>query len=325
MRARNAMLVALAAAVMLASVAAAALAAAGPHFSAWTTAQKIDEIAGNSSELNTPSLDGCPIQSPDGLSLYMASNRPGGQGLLDIWVAHRTRKSQPFGAPENLGPAINSASDDFCPTPVRGGLFFVSRKTSAVTCGMGDIYFARFSRRHGWSEPVHLGCDPVGPNSALDEQGPSLVRAGRTQLYFSRSSAPPFQVVPGDIYVSAKLPGGGFGPAAPVAELNSAGNDIQPNVRKDGREIVFSSNHAYAGAQGLQDLYVATREKVSRPWSAPVNIGTAVNTSASETRPSLSRDALTLLFGRAPGPEGMSDIFVSTRERQGGSDDEDDD
>ena len=124
--------------------------------------------------------------------------------------------------------------------------------------------------------------------------------------------------------MSAKLPGGGFGPAAPVAELNSAGNDIQPNVRKDGREIVFSSNHAYSGAQGLQDLYVATREKVSQPWSAPVNIA-AVNTSASETRPSLSRDALTLLFGRAPGPEGMSDIYVSTRERQGDSDDDEDD
>ena len=195
MRARHSMLVALAA-VMLASVAAAGLAAAGPHFSAWTTEQKIDEIAGNSSELNTPSLDGCPILSPDGLSLYMASNRPGGQGWLDIWVARRTSKRQPFGAPVNLGPAINSPSDDFCPTPVRDGLFFVSRKTGAGTCGQGDIYFARYSRRHGWSEPVHLGCDPVGPNSALDEQGPSLVKAGGTQLYFSRSSAPPFPVVP---------------------------------------------------------------------------------------------------------------------------------
>ena len=54
-------------------------AAQAMHFTAWTTAQKIDEIAGNSSELNTPSQDGCPIQSPDGLSLYMASNRPGGK------------------------------------------------------------------------------------------------------------------------------------------------------------------------------------------------------------------------------------------------------
>jgi WD40 repeat protein len=54
------------------------------QFSPWAPAQKIDEVAGNSSELNTPSLDGCPIQSPDGLSLYLASNRPGGKGGLDM-------------------------------------------------------------------------------------------------------------------------------------------------------------------------------------------------------------------------------------------------
>jgi len=42
-------------------------------------------------------------------------------------------------------------------------------------------------------------------------------------------------------------------------------------------------------------------------------LGDAVNTAVSESRPSLSRDALTLLFGRAPGPEGSGDIFVSTR------------
>ena len=46
------------------------------HLRCVGTPQKIDEINGNSSELNTPYLDGCPIQSPDRLSLYMASNRP---------------------------------------------------------------------------------------------------------------------------------------------------------------------------------------------------------------------------------------------------------
>src|SRR5919108_4787485 len=103
-------------------------AAAGPHFSAWSPAQKIDEIAGNHPDINTPSLDGCPIQSPDGLSLYMASNRPGGRGGLDIWVATRTSTGAPWGAPQNLGEPVNSAADDFCPTPVgKGGLFFVSR------------------------------------------------------------------------------------------------------------------------------------------------------------------------------------------------------
>jgi WD40-like Beta Propeller Repeat len=121
-------------------IAAATLSLAGAalamHFSPWATAQKIDEIGGNSSELNTPAVDGCPIQSPDGLSLYMASNRPGGRGGLDIWMATRSSTSAPWGAPQNLREPVNSAADDFCPTPVgKGGLFFVSREALPGACG----------------------------------------------------------------------------------------------------------------------------------------------------------------------------------------------
>jgi hypothetical protein len=295
----------------VAVVSIAATATAKPAASGWSTGQKIDEVDGNSSELNTPALDGCPILSPDGTRLFMASNRPGGHGGLDIWVATRSSTGEPFGAPENLPAPINSAADDFCPTPLRGGrLLFVSRRTTDVSCGMGDIYLSRLNKSHGWREPRHLRCAPDGPNSALDEQGPSYVETGEgAQLYFSRSSGS----VPGDLFVSRRPDGGGFGAASPIAELNSAGNDIQPNVRKDGREIVFSSNHAYAGAQGGQDIYSATRDSVDDPWSAPVNLGAAVNTAAGETRPSLSWDARTLFFGRAPGPEGSSDIYRSTR------------
>jgi hypothetical protein len=289
---------------MFALVVTAPVAAAG--FGAWAPAQKIDEVAGNSTELNTTSLDGCPVLSPDGRSIYMASNRPGGHGGLDIWVAHRNSPGEPFGTPESLPEPINSASDDFCPTPLRGNrLLFVSRRVTDQSCGLGDIYLARENPKHSWGDPRQLACAPDGPNSELDEQGPSLVEIdGEEQLYFSRSSGS----VPGDIFVSHD-----FGAAAAVSELNSADNDIQPNVRKDGREVVFSSNHAYPDAKGGQDIYVATRQSTEDPWSAPVNLGGAVNTGAGETRPSLSWDAHTLLFGRAPGPEGMSDIYVSTR------------
>ena len=300
-------------AVGLVIVAALAGVAAGAHnFGPWASAQKIDEIGGNSAELNTPSLDGCPIQSPDGLSLYMASNRPGGLGGLDIWVARRDSTGAPWGAPQNLGEPVNSAADDFCPTPVRGqGLFFVSREALPGSCGMGDIYFTRRDAPHGWVEPVRLACAPAGPNSALDEQGPSYVEAGKKALlYFSSSSAS----VPGDIYVSEKLGKNDFGPAVAVAALNdAAANDIQPNVRDDGLEVVLTSNRA--GGQGGQDVWIATRKRVKDPWSALVNVGLAVNTGASETRPSLSADGQQLLFGRAPGPEGMSDIYVTTREK----------
>ena len=299
-------------AVLLTGVWAAA--ATGQPFSDWTSAQKLDEVGGNNADLNTPYVDGCPIQSPNGLSLYMASNRPRFVGDtrtdLDIWVARRASADAPWGAPVNLGAPVNSTADDFCPTPIRGrGLFFVSRKVTGASCGLGDIYFTRFIRKRGWREPAQLACAPEGPNSALDEQGPSYVEtAAGAFLYFSSSSA----VVSGDVYASPRLTGMSFGPAKAVAELNSSGNDIQPNVRKDGLEVVFSSNRT--GTLGGQDIWSATRASVDAPWSAPVNLGAAVNTGAAETRPSLSWDARSLLFGRAPGPEGMSDIYLSTRE-----------
>jgi hypothetical protein len=299
-------------------VALAAVTALGIVGSAlgWSAAQKVDTINGNSSELNTPSLDGCPIQSPDGLSLYMASNRPGGKGGLDIWMATRSSTSAPWGAPTNLGEPVNSAADDFCPTPVgKNGLFFVSRAALPGACGQGDLYFTHGTGTSGWAEPERLLCAPAGPNSALDEQGPSWVDVsgklrGQKQLYFSRSSASP--AVAGEIFMSTRQDGARFGPASAVAELNdAAANDIQPNVVANGLEVVFSSNRA--GTVGAQDIWISSRGKLTDSWSAPTNLGAVVNTTAAESRPSLSRDGGQLLFGRAPGPEGMSDIYVTTR------------
>jgi hypothetical protein len=307
-------------ALVLGAASGTALAAGPrPHFGAWNTAQKIDEINGNDPDLNTSSQDGCPIQSPDGLKLYIASNRPGGKGGLDIWMATRASKESPWGTAADLPEPINSASDDFCPTPVgKHGLYFVSRRVIAgVTCGMGDIYFARRDRTGAWGDPHHFSCAPDGPNSALDEQGPSYAKG---HLYFSSSSTSP--LVLGDLYVSPKTGPLSFGPASPITELNDAGaNDIQPNVRKDGREVVFSSNRA--GGLGGQDIWTATHASADAPWTVAVNVGSGVNTGLGETRPSLSRDALQLLFGRAgpagtgEGGTGLADVYVTTRDKDG--------
>ena len=293
---------------------AIASAAHAANFSPWSEGVDLETIPGTSDQINTPRQDGCPIQSPDGLSLYMASNRerfPGDPRTdLDIWVAHRDSTDAPWGPPENLGAPVNSTADDFCTTPIRGnGLFFVSRKvTPGVTCGQGDIYFTKRNPVHGWREPEHLACGTEGgPNSPLDEQGPSYVEAGGPSLYFS--SGP-------DIYVSQGTPGGGFGPASPVAELNLPNIvDVQPNVRKDGREVVFTSTRR---TNTDMDIYSATRESTDDPWSAPVNLGPAINrTDRSESRPSLSWDGETLYFGRAV-PGQPADIYTSTRDRTHG-------
>lgn len=310
-------------AAVLAFTLIAGVAAAG-QFSAWGPPVNAEtSIPGTSTELNTASADGCPILSPDGLDLYMASTRPGGLGLNDIWVAHRDTKTAPFGAPVNLGAPINSAADDFCPTPTMGGgLFFVSARVVSGACGGPDIYFTRL--RHGvWSEPENLGCQV---NSAAGEAGPSLVLAGlKPALYFSSTRAGGFTAeaagaVSGDsdIYMSP-LTRDGFGAATLVPGLNTASNDSRPNVRRDGLEIVFDSDRDSATVN-VADIFMATRCGLPKPWSAPVRLGPTINTTANESRASLSWDGKTMVFGsNRPGSEaGSGDIYVTMRDRAHG-------
>ena len=87
----------------IAALSIAGTAIAGLTASAWTTAQKIDTIGGNNSEVNTPSLDGCPIQSPDGLSLYVASNRPGGKGRTRHLGRHPLERNRALGGSAEPG------------------------------------------------------------------------------------------------------------------------------------------------------------------------------------------------------------------------------
>jgi WD40-like Beta Propeller Repeat len=113
MRVRSALTLILA--VALFSTTGVAL-AGEPDFGPWSQAQRVQDIPGTDPAFNTDVLDGCPFISPDGKRLFMASTRPGGLGGIDIWVASRASKSDPWGAPVNLGAPINTIADDFCPT-----------------------------------------------------------------------------------------------------------------------------------------------------------------------------------------------------------------
>jgi hypothetical protein len=269
------------------------------------------------SEVSVPGFgDGCPIESADGLSLLFASNRPDTAGGNDIWAADRASLGSPWGAPRNLGAPINSASADFCPTPVFGrSLFFVSERpgdgTGPTPCGGGDIYLSRQSPAGGWSTPVMLKCAPEGPNFSGGERSPSLVetRFG-TFLFYSSNGSGGDQ----DIYVSRLGSDGQFGPGKVVEDLSTEFEDVMPNVRARGDgsfEIVFSSNRPLWGsgqaAFGAQDVYYARSWWLTGLWSAPWNLGEAVNTAGVEQRSTLSKDGKRLYFGRD------GDIFMSTR------------
>lgn len=279
------------------------------QFPRWKTAERVPVVNLKDSG------EGCPHESADGLSLFIASNRGGDPN--DIWVADRASLDAPWQEPRRLeGPINESGVPDFCPTPVRGrSLMFVSARTGEELgedfCGEGDMYMSRQSPAGGWSDPVNLGCAPLGPNTANAEFSPSLIETPYgTFLFYSTNGTTGHQ----DIHVSRMRSDGTFGPGKVVDALSSDAEDLMPNVRErefGGYEIVFSSNRTASRSsgepQGAQDVYMSFAWFLPGPWSAPVNLGESVNSGSSETRATQSRDGKRLYFGRD------GDIFVSER------------
>jgi Tol biopolymer transport system component len=292
----------------------AALATSG-DFGAWSPATRVEAAPGTDPSFNGAALDGCPFISRDGKTFYMASNRSGGMGSLDIWVSTRESVDDPWGAPVNAGETINSSANDFCPTISRDGHLFYFVSNRAGGCGGDDIYVSR-SRPGGWDDPQNVGC---AANSGVNEASPMPLpeRGSGPVLYFSSNRPGGFSseaagATSGDIdlYVSESN-GGTFGSAELVAGANSAVDDGQPNVRRDGLELFFFSTRP-----GTADIYAATRASTSDPWSTPVNLGPNVNSAVdAETRPSLSWDGTTLYFGsNRSSSEGSTDHYVTTRD-----------
>ncbi|HMO31401.1 MAG TPA: OmpA family protein [Lacibacter sp.] len=105
-----------------------------------------------------------PFCTPDGKYLLFASDRPGGQGKWDLWMAV-LQPDGSTGTPENLGPNINTVGDEQAPFyhATSGTLVFATNGRT----GMGgfDLFRAK-GWGTGWELPVNMGY-PV--NSTRDD------------------------------------------------------------------------------------------------------------------------------------------------------------
>jgi len=265
--------------------------------------------------INSTAGDMNSALSPDELSLYMTSSRSGGLGSTDLWVAHRDCVDCDWQAPVNLGAPFNSAGQDAGPRLSNDGhlLFFQSDRGRGT--GIFYIYVSRRDNPNddfAWSTPVLLGPDVNTPDGS--QQAAFYLQSaedGPGNLYFNRSTLATPQ--PEIYYAAISRDGETLGPAVLVPELNvAASNDQHVTIRKDGREIFFSSDRT--GGFGGFDIYTSTRRSVHEPWSDPVGLAPPMNTASNDMQPSLSADGRTLIFSsNRPGGYGANDLWISTR------------
>src|SRR5439155_20448038 len=91
--------------------------------------------------INTANDDGVPAFSRDGHWMFFGSARPGGYGGSDIWASYRQHTHDDFGwqPPINLGPGVNTSTDEDGPT------LFEDEET-----GVATLYFTSLNLPEGW-------------------------------------------------------------------------------------------------------------------------------------------------------------------------------
>jgi hypothetical protein len=285
-------------------------------FSEWSAAVNMGPV------VNSGVFEYWPAISPNGLSLYFGSARPGGipGGLFneqDIWVTRRASLDAPWGVPRNLGPNVNSEFADSSPALSQDGHWLVfgsnRRNGKCRATGANEFYVSYRENAEddfAWEPAVNFGCEinAIGSNYGVtflhDDKG-------NTAMYFSSNR---FGSTAYDVYVSTRGFHGAFGPHTPVRELSGPLNDIGPSVRADGLEMFLNSDAIFP-TEGK--LAVATRETTSQPWTRPKNLGPMINDGAADNiYPVLSCDGTTLYFAsNRPGGYGGYDLYVATREK----------
>ena len=270
--------------------------------------------------VNTEYRERFSMISPDGLTLYISSDRPNGLGTTnargampwDIYVAWRQSKDEPFTEAVNLGSLVNTPYEEHSPSFTEDGhwMFFASDRPGG--CGGTDLYASYREDTAdplGWEMARNLGCEL---NSPLDEACPLLTTDPSTRqaaMYLVRNSTP--GEVNHDIFVSIASSEissfsdfSAFEAPVPVAELNTPTHDAHLDPRHG---LLWATR---TGGYGGGDLWTTQRSSDGK-WSTPENMGAPINTADNEELPSATVDGEIYFPSNRSGGYGQDDIWVA--------------
>jgi hypothetical protein len=191
-------------------------------------------------ELNTDARETGIAVSPDGLTIWFSSDRDGGPGGLDVYVASRSAHDATFG-PARLVNALSSARDDLVSAvdPTLTSIYLARRDDDDDDY---DLFVAeRSDTQREFNEPR-----PLDALNTDDEESDALAANAGNTLVFTRE---------GDLRIAVRHgPGQPFVEQTALGELNSARDDRDCWASEDLRYVIFSSNRT-----GTYLLYEATR------------------------------------------------------------------
>jgi hypothetical protein len=230
--------------------------------------------------VNSAANDFCPTLAGDGHTFYFVSNRahPDACGGDDIYVTRLrgdvallpgdgSAGDASWEEPVNVGCDVNTAGNEASPVPLEQPgtgpvLYFSSTVAGGVATandgpvtGDADVYYSEWQGgAFGRRQLV------PGVNGAFEDGQPNISRDA-LELYFYSNR--PGTMGGNDIYVATRANAQDvFGtPVNLGAGINTAAAETRPSPSWDGTQLYFGSTRP--GGEGLADIYVVTRERVT--------------------------------------------------------------
>jgi hypothetical protein len=206
--------------------------------------------------------------------------------------------------PENLGPTVNSAYNEWNPVVSRDGsyMIFVSDRPG----GYGDYdLWVSYKVTGEWDYPVNMGSEV---NTPYLEAAPYLAE-NDTKFYFA--SYAPGGYGDQDAYWCPingdGIPGDKVNLGTPV---NTDSRECCPITTETGNVLYFGTTRP--GGYGQMDVWVS--EKTGDAWGTPENLGGPVSIGSYECPRWVSDDGDTLIIGsNRSGGEGGMDLWYAVK------------
>ncbi len=213
-------------------------------------------------------------------------------------------------APTNVGDEINSADDEYWPTPSLDGkkLVFTRLIKDPNQLPQEDFYMAEKDSGN-WKDVKAL----ENINTA-DNEGAQSLSADSKILFFTACNRPD-GYGSCDIYFSRFQNGRWSNPQNAGSPLNTSAWEAQPSFSSDNKYLYFSSNRK--GGMGKKDIWRAEFlgfSETGKPmWKEPENMGNVINTAGDEISPFIHANNRNFYFS-SDGHVGMGGLDLFTAE-----------
>jgi hypothetical protein len=238
--------------------------------------------------------------------------------LSSLTVVVHTAAQQPSLYDVKKMPFNSDYFNEISPVIVKDGVVFCSDKrfsgiidrTSYDGRRLFNIYLAQRGDTSDWQNPLELKSE----RSSKFNNGPFCFAPDGKTVYFTSevetgkiSRKKNFRNHSG-IFI-ADLSGSELLAVRPFSH-NNPGYDVgQPSVSSDGKFLYFASN--MPGGQGGSDLYYC--ELINNEWTAPVNMGSVINSSASENYPYIHPTGKLYFTSNRSGGIGNLDVYSTIK------------